>query len=287
MENFMTKPDEDAGTKAVNWKPLIILAITVTLVWILSGGAIHWLFGTTDRGTFGDMFGAVNALFSGLAFSGLIFAIFLQREELKLQREELKLQRIETAATREEIKGQKEQAIAQNATLSQQTFENTLFQLLGHHVEITNEMKTSAMGISHSGRACFAFHFEQMVSNYNNVSSNSSVERRDVLKTAAENLAPSMEQSVGHYLRSLYNILEFIDTSQVGQKQRYASFISDQLSSSELSVIMYCCMFADRYRDLKTLIERYSVLRNITSYDLLEKEEYLSRYSSSAFAKEI
>jgi len=62
----MTKPDEDAGTKAVNWKPLIILATAVTLVWILSGVAIHWLFDTTDRGTFGDMFGAVNALFSGL-----------------------------------------------------------------------------------------------------------------------------------------------------------------------------------------------------------------------------
>ena len=35
------------------------------------------------------MFGAVNALFSGLAFAGVVYAIFLQRMDLALQRKEL------------------------------------------------------------------------------------------------------------------------------------------------------------------------------------------------------
>ena len=48
-----------------------------------------------DKGTFGDMFGAVNALFSGLAFAGLIYTAMMQREELELQREELGLTRQE------------------------------------------------------------------------------------------------------------------------------------------------------------------------------------------------
>lgn len=51
------------------------------------------------RGQYGDMFGAVNALFSGLAFAGLIFALLLQQQELNLQREELRL-------TREELHSQ-------------------------------------------------------------------------------------------------------------------------------------------------------------------------------------
>ena len=34
------------------------------------------------RGTFGDMFGAVYALFSGLAFTGLIVTLIMQHEEL-------------------------------------------------------------------------------------------------------------------------------------------------------------------------------------------------------------
>jgi len=47
------------------------------------------------RGQFGDLFGAVNATFSGLAFAGLIYAILLQREDLVLQRSELELTRQE------------------------------------------------------------------------------------------------------------------------------------------------------------------------------------------------
>jgi G3E family GTPase len=35
------------------------------------------------RGQFGDLFGAVNAFFTGLAFAGVIFTIFLQRRELE------------------------------------------------------------------------------------------------------------------------------------------------------------------------------------------------------------
>ena len=37
-------------------------------------------------GQSGDMFGAVNALFSGLAFAGLIFTIVVQKGELEGQR---------------------------------------------------------------------------------------------------------------------------------------------------------------------------------------------------------
>ncbi len=49
------------------------------------------------------MFGSVNALFSGLAFAGVIYAIYLQREDLKLQQSDLKLQREELRLTREEL----------------------------------------------------------------------------------------------------------------------------------------------------------------------------------------
>jgi hypothetical protein len=33
------------------------------------------------RGLFGDMFGAVNALFAGLAFAGIVFTLFQQRTQ--------------------------------------------------------------------------------------------------------------------------------------------------------------------------------------------------------------
>ena len=63
------------------------VGVVVTILWRISWVLITREFGNpTAPGPFGDMFGAVNALFSGLAFGGVIVAILLQRQELKAQR---------------------------------------------------------------------------------------------------------------------------------------------------------------------------------------------------------
>ena len=75
--------------------PIIIIASVFAL--LIVGGQIVFLMGSnwTERGTIGDSFGMTNALFSGLAFAGVVYAILLQRQELALQREELRLTRDE------------------------------------------------------------------------------------------------------------------------------------------------------------------------------------------------
>jgi hypothetical protein len=86
----------------------------VVLLWFGIGLTPMLLFGSWEvRGQVGDMFGAVNSLFSGLAFAGVILAIFLQREELALQREELKM-------TREELKRSAEAQEESSQALKQQ-----------------------------------------------------------------------------------------------------------------------------------------------------------------------
>lgn len=55
-------------------------------------------------GQFGDQFGAVNALFSGLAFLGLIVTITFQTRDLRLQTEALKLQIEEFKEQKEEMR---------------------------------------------------------------------------------------------------------------------------------------------------------------------------------------
>ncbi len=50
-----------------------------------------------QAGVFGDSFGIITSMFSGLAFAGMIITILLQREELGLQREELRETRLEIA----------------------------------------------------------------------------------------------------------------------------------------------------------------------------------------------
>jgi hypothetical protein len=92
----------------------IKLIVFVILLWIASAVCIiFFLDDWSNRGTFGDLFGAVNALFSGLAFAALIYTIILQREEIKQNREEIVLNR------KELVKASKLQQKAQ-IVLSQQ-----------------------------------------------------------------------------------------------------------------------------------------------------------------------
>ncbi len=61
---------------------IIALFVAVPLVQAIFG-VILWLAlpHAADRGLFGDMFGAMSALFSGLAFAGIVYTILLQRAE--------------------------------------------------------------------------------------------------------------------------------------------------------------------------------------------------------------
>ena len=88
--------------KCKNYKFLIagVIVIWAGIAFLTSLGGEDW----TTRGQIGDMFGAVNSLFSGLAFAGLLVAILMQRTELRMQRVELRLQRKELTLTRRELK---------------------------------------------------------------------------------------------------------------------------------------------------------------------------------------
>jgi hypothetical protein len=76
------------------------LLILITIIWIVSGASV-WLFFNdwNSSSTFGDAFGAINSLFSGLALGGIIYTIYLQKTELSLQRKELKYTRLELERT--------------------------------------------------------------------------------------------------------------------------------------------------------------------------------------------
>ena len=76
---------------------IILGVIVIGALWVGSWFLIDLnIENPTNRGTFGDKFGAINSLFSGLAFIGLIVTLIYQKEELELQRQEL-------AETRKEL----------------------------------------------------------------------------------------------------------------------------------------------------------------------------------------
>jgi hypothetical protein len=121
MANETNKQDDTRKIINIAWG----CAIGVVVIWALTFFVLF--MPETKQGIFGDMFGAVNALFSGLAFAGLIITLILQRRELALQRDELE-------QTRNEF-------VEQNKTMKRQRFENTFFNLMSLHQHITDNLE--------------------------------------------------------------------------------------------------------------------------------------------------
>lgn len=94
---------------------IFISILIISTVFILYFSLVRYFFpDISNSGQFGDMFGGINALFSGLAFLGVIYAVILQRKELELQRKELELTRNELKRTAE-AQEKSEQALSKQA----------------------------------------------------------------------------------------------------------------------------------------------------------------------------
>lgn len=95
-----------------NWRHVCLACSIVVGLWVLVEaivGSVFALFVEGNKlesfGQFGDSFGLVNSLFSGLAFAVLIVTLWMQKEELQDQRKVLKLQQEELELQRKELEG--------------------------------------------------------------------------------------------------------------------------------------------------------------------------------------
>lgn len=83
-----------------------VFVITISFIFMTWMIAIYLTLQSPNNESI--FFDAVVALFTGVAFTGVIYSLHLQREDLQLNREELKINREEIAHNRAEIKEQKE-----------------------------------------------------------------------------------------------------------------------------------------------------------------------------------
>ena len=132
-------------------KKIIVLTLVFVVVFPLYFIFVGNLYpDMVSRGQFGDLFGGLNTLFSGLAFGGVIYAILLQRKDLELQREELKLTREELKRTAE-AQEKSEQALSKQAASLRITAKLNGKSAVLQHFNTLIEMTNSARyGIDHS-----------------------------------------------------------------------------------------------------------------------------------------
>ncbi len=121
----MSKNKPNSWKEKYPWGAIFLVLSIVTIVLITVYCSLYWM-GYDRRGTFGDMFGLANAIFSGLAFGGIIITIILQSRELGFQREELEQTRLVFEN--------------QSDTMQLQQFENTFFNLIRNHNQLVKSL---------------------------------------------------------------------------------------------------------------------------------------------------
>ena len=293
---------------------LIVLLLIFLAVFALWWGASAWIdqnivasaVNETDaavRGQFGDKFGAINALFSGFAFAGIIFTIFLQRRDL--------------AETRD--------------AMSHERFDNTFFQLLNVHISITEKIGV----IGNTGKQAFETFNEHLkssdpdfhifcalqkltrdqvrkiidekivskkiyptlddadvtnlteslkigVSSFNNYLDDAMHMHEEKIKIAYTKSASQYIDHFSHYFRNLYHILKFIEESNlisIAEKNRYSRFVRSQLSDVELVSLFYNSMSPIElpgrsdmelgHPKMGKLLTRFDILQNMSPRSLI------------------
>ena len=106
----------------------IIVVLVILVLWYLN---FYLLKGKNplERGTFGDMFGVVNSVFSGLAFAGILISLIFQWVQLKSQNNDIaismKIQEKSAKALEKQAENLKKSAIlyALQAKLNYYTIE--------------------------------------------------------------------------------------------------------------------------------------------------------------------
>lgn len=292
---------DSAESKNDLWKTLLFAGLAVFAIWLLSWILIDGFIADPDRGTFGDMFGAVNALFSGLAFAGLIVTLLYQKEELKLQREEL-------AQTREELKGQREEFEEQNKTMKRQRFENTFFNMLSLQQEIVANLSyeyyvnpntcppnippEQFYGMSPKsqlhGREVFEGMYKRAIIDYQGKRYADGV--CNILRSFGHLAYSNIKATTrfDHCFRHLYRIYKFVDTSDLiteEERYAYACIIRSQLSDYELVMLFYNCLTTNGREKFKPLIEKYTIFNNLRT-ELLANNQDTNAYSAIAFNRQ-
>jgi len=261
---------------------LIWTSIIIIISCIVYGLMIYDL---KDRGTFGDMFGALTALFSGLAFAGIIYTILLQRQELRLQRRELRLSRQEFST--------------QNSTLKKQRFDNTFFNLLNHHLSVVSAIffhisrRVEGQGafseayqgiISHTSNTFYQFKQENGIDKKKDISDLEITMLERLLDKMTRRIFKEMPNDYPLYAQSLYQLLKFLDSSNLldSEEERvfYSEIIKDQMTDQEKVMIMYYCLLAEEEaKRVGDYVYKYGVV------DQVNPELFISRRDIDVFKK--
>jgi hypothetical protein len=225
------------------WKIILILS-AVFLIYGLFFMALIWnvpIGGIPDKvrdGTFGDSFGTLNALFSGLAFSGVLITLLMQRIDL-------------SEARQQNAKQQTESQFYNLLNLQQQVIQG--FDL---HLEIGRSSPKTVQG-----RDCFRNWRKKLTQRYK---PNMFIGKApgEASMAAYHSVLQSHLGDLGLYFRSLYAVFRFIETADPKDRKHFAVVVRSLLSDYELVFLFYNCL-SEKGGKFMIYAEKYALFDNL------------------------
>jgi hypothetical protein len=260
--------------------------------WQTGKSALHAGTGSSNLGEVGSYLqGASGSAWALAGFFILLVAFLVQAMTFAEQRKQFEQQFTQQRKQFElESIEQRTQFKAQSHSLNLQNFEFSFFQLLSLHNQIVLGM-TSDGGFS--GRGCFQKWYEMFRSGTwgHKYKMTDRLWGTKELLSRPENGIRKYEAfyhevaaaQLGHYFRNLYHLFKFVDraealsdsdpTTDHDRRKRYTSLVRATLSQHELAFLFYNCASWLGEEKFKPLVERYGLLKNFKTDDLLETEK--------------
>ncbi len=169
----------------------------------------------------------LNPVLTFLSFTALLFTIILQQREIH--------------GAKEDAKVLQSQRHADRLSSERMQFENTFFQMVSIHNTIVNSIDVDRGPSKNQlrGRECFQ-HFRDVMQSFYDADGSPDELKKSL--AAHDHLWKSYQNDLAHYYRYLYNIIRFINESDVN-KLRYSRILRAQLSDFELLVLFYNGLF--------------------------------------------
>lgn len=253
-------------------------SIVIFIIWGLNLYAGERILGER-AGVFGDQFGAANALFSGLSLVGVIYAILVQRYEVSLAKEDL-------AETKRLLEEQAIHLERQNSSSRKKQFEDTFFRMIEVYERIVENTDVTRGDRISKGKDATRFLFNSIIFNIRRECHrrgviNSQV-NRDILDESYRNYMEENGVNTSHYMRVVYNILKFVDGSDVDNKKEYTNVLRAMMSDYEVGILYFNCLTLYGRDKMKPLVEKYAFLKHLPE-EFEFREQFRSDYTASAF----
>ncbi len=221
-----------------------------------------WHFGRpSDAAAFGEVFGSISALFSGLAIAGVIVALILQKAELEQQRRELRDQQADSQR--------------QASALALQTFESSFFAYLRFFRDETHQIRYFNGTADYLGLSAFRVALAQVAVPTPLTRAKPADAKTELLKQFRH-----IRLAFQAYFDSLGQLVDFAERAPV-EPSRYADIVRAQLTPDE-TIALFIYGLSEYGAAMKGRIESHGLLQSWPEQDylLFLRQEY----ASSAFA---